>query len=666
MVFAVLNPIFIKNITSGLNEPNDIIFIINNISYSTKDNIEPIKINFNDLETEIGKKVCSYSIVEKYKELEIKYGGLVEVNPGKSDAYIFLSNDGITCEFIFWKECEEMPVFVQNNFEIEYDFNDAKKTIPVTLNRLNTPDRANLILINCPTNIKFKKNNIPLFDLDKLSNKIYDFSRQSSFVICFHQNDYFDIEYRKIRLFEELNISEIYSKYFEKVEEIYKKIQIAINTKNNNNLDFIISELYDEDIFLINERKIIETKKILEKQLDKEEYLDFFYKVIIFCYAFKKKNSKNLGELIYKFDKNYNRIKNDKNIKIYEKILLLKNIYKCDNLETEETLNYYNINQIDKNSPLFIALDFLKSFIKDLDYNSTFYYPLMCLDSGTFNILYRKDKLYVLSTYGLNMYDIETIKNHLFNLLPNIVIISNSMDNDDYCKNYEGIGLITLNAKIFGNNLDKSIEDKNIRNNRSFILAYNLFHEIFGHNKSSFSKDLDIFESPVCFKDNIGHLRFLPYDNNDKIFLCLDEISYNDFPKLIQKGASGDSGYYLEYFFGKINNKYVMDIIDEIWEKTNLGILLDVDLWNKNNKIFREFLALKYEIIKESIDETQIDLDSDIIQQINQMKEMLFKKNNVNKDNIMLLENDKPIPFPRVRIRKKLIKKFNFFDEQKK
>ena len=92
MVFAVLNPIFIKNITLGLDEPNDIFFIINNISYSIKENTEAIKINFNDLETEIGKKVCSYTIVEKYKETEIKYGGLVEVNPGKSNVYIFLSN----------------------------------------------------------------------------------------------------------------------------------------------------------------------------------------------------------------------------------------------------------------------------------------------------------------------------------------------------------------------------------------------------------------------------------------------------------------------------------------------------------------------------------------------------------------------------------------------
>lgn len=658
---AIITPFFIINEEWGLGQNIDISIEINGVSCQAKNKIGKIIIDFSELEEEIGEKVCFYVIKENNKNKEINKGH-VKLHPGNSNFYIFLSNQGITCEFIFFKGFTDMPEFLNNKFEIEYAFGGINETIPVKLNTLNTPDRANLILINCPTNFNFKRNNITLFNSEILSKRIYNFSGANSFVICFHNNDYLNVEYQKIGLIEEINFKKIFSSNSKKVDEIYRLIKNILNSPYNNNLNLKIEELYDQNLKRIISKKIIGPKKILEKEFDKEEYLDFFYKLIFFFYLYKKRNSNNLEDFVRKLQQNYEVIKNDKDIKIYEKILLLKNIYMDDTLEKEDLIKYYKINKIDHNSPLYLAVDFLKSLINDLDYNTTFYYPLMCLDSGIFKILYKKDKKYELTSYGLNMFNIETIKNHLNNLIPNLVIISDSMTLDDYCHTYEGVGLVMLNNKIFGNDLDKKINDKNIREHSSFYLAINLFHEIFGHNKSSYGRGLNSFGSPVCFKDHIGLLRYLPYENDENIFLCLDDINNNIFNKLITKESSGDSGYFLEFFFGKIKNENVFDIIEEIKDKTNLGILLDVKLWNNNILLFRQYIELKSYFVKKSLDQNNINLNDDIIQQINKMENIIFHEQTNNE--IIIVENKNPHACHLSRKKKFLIKKFNFFKEQ--
>ena len=135
----------------------------------------------------------------------------------------------------------------------------------------------------------------------------------------------------------------------------------------------------------------------------------------------------------------------------------------------------------------------------------------MCIDSGIFRCKYKKDSIrtYDLTTYGINMYSINTIRNHLKSLIPNVLLFSNNFGPDDYCYTCPVTGVISLNEKIFGKDLDKRIEDKNLREHHGFILAKNLFHEIFGHKKSLLCKEENKYFSPVCFKDKAGNLKFL-------------------------------------------------------------------------------------------------------------------------------------------------------------
>ena len=83
-------------------------FKINGFSYKTSDKFANIELKFNELESEIGKKVCRYEIKEKNLKLNCK--GLVEIYPGFSNAYIFLNNQGIAFEFIFLKELMKLKL----------------------------------------------------------------------------------------------------------------------------------------------------------------------------------------------------------------------------------------------------------------------------------------------------------------------------------------------------------------------------------------------------------------------------------------------------------------------------------------------------------------------------------------------------------------------------
>ena len=102
-----------------------------------------------------------------------------------------------------------------------------------------------------------------------------------------------------------------------------------------------------------------------------------------------------------------------RNIIIIEFSILLnsKGLDKFKNLN----FKYYNTNSIENDSPLKKAMKFLVQFIKDLDENSPFIYPLILIDSGN----YQFDKE---NAYGYGLISIKILKSHLENVLPDIII----------------------------------------------------------------------------------------------------------------------------------------------------------------------------------------------------------------------------------------------------
>ena len=99
-----------------------------------------------------------------------------------------------------------------------------------------------------------------------------------------------------------------------------------------------------------------------------------------------------------------------------------------------------------------MALKFLDTFVDTLDYNSPFFYALLCIDGGIFKYKYKKEEdiSYTIKIYGFDMYSLETIKNHLKDMIPNFIIISNNKEEsneegDEEANTNIALGITKLN-----------------------------------------------------------------------------------------------------------------------------------------------------------------------------------------------------------------------------
>ena len=157
------------------------------------------------------------------------------------------------------------------------------------------------------------------------------------------------------------------------------------------------------------------------------------------------------------------------------------------------------------------------------------------------------------------------------------------------------------------------------RKQKAFIIFRVLFHELFAHKKSSLSKDYigENHLSANCFKDELDDkFKFLPDYNNDDIFKDIDELNIQDIDK-----STGDSGYFLEYYFGKVKNEYIVDILDDYENKMNLGILLDVNLLHKRINEFKHYIELSKYMIDNKIN--MLINNNNLKDQIEQMERII-------------------------------------------
>ena len=94
-----------------------------------------------------------------------------------------------------------------------------------------------------------------------------------------------------------------------------------------------------------------------------------------------------------------------------------------------------------------------------------------------------------------------------------------------------------------------------------------------------------------------------------------DVINEKDFDNF-----NGDSGYLIEYFFGKIGNNYTMTIIDILEHKMNLGLLLLSKLWHNSLSTINEYIKLRYIVFKNYKEEVIINENMTIQEQIIDIK----------------------------------------------
>ena len=85
------------------------------------------------------------------------------------------------------------------------------------------------------------------------------------------------------------------------------------------------------------------------------------------------------------------------------------------------------------------AITFLDNFIKNLDEQSPFIYPLILIDSG--NYIYGQE-----NAYGYGLINHEILKSHLQNAIPDIIItINDQEDSSDQGISNKKLGSVKLN-----------------------------------------------------------------------------------------------------------------------------------------------------------------------------------------------------------------------------
>ena len=217
------------------------------------------------------------------------------------------------------------------------------------------------------------------------------------------------------------------------------------------------------------------------------------------------------------------------------------------------------------------------------------------------------------------MISINDIKNQLKNMVPNVIIYSEYIKNDN-AKTNPISGNVILNIKQFEKiNIDKNKLDEFTSKHYGFIISKILMHEFFG----SFSKIKKNQNSIISFIDENDGIKLINSDDiNYDIYKDINAILDGENPD----NYVGDSGYFIEYFFGKINNRYTLPLIDDIEKKTKLSKLLDPQLWHKNISTFKEYIKLK-SIYCEYFPENEKYYNISIYEEIESMKKEIIASN---------------------------------------
>ena len=529
-----------------------------------------IRIKFNDIESELCTKVVNLTLIFGDGD-DDKESHDFEVIPGNLTGILFPS----------WGYTRDLIFSDNNNYNVEiYQTNDKtnKKEFIIKNNRLLLINisREFYLYINkaflTSQIIKLSNENSLQVYIADLSNRIFF----SKIIVKQNFNLFFDI----------YNESKSFANYF------YQEIESLLIKPKINMGDF--KALFENDnenanltnIFFI---KLNFPKQILHNNYNKIEYFEFtsicslFLIFEEFCLDnFDEKEIKSIFKFFNEFKK---RLENEKYLENYMKsIIMMEFTYLMKNIKNVEKFKkieftYYNLNNLEEESPLFIAITFLKKLIEDLDDINPFIYPLILIDSG--NYYYNGENAF---EYGLT--NKEILKKHLLDVLPDILITINNEENSTnqaYTNKVIGSVIFNLGVKSLSPlkyfKLNKNVENRDIRNKLALIIFITFFYEVLGYIKSLYSsnsqKDNEILLSRNAFYDK----KKFDFNNDIKILRNTDRYA----------------SHFLEYFIGECEYGFYIDLIDELLlENINLNFILDNDLWNKKIDKLRKYIKIKY------------------------------------------------------------------------
>ena len=332
------------------------------------------------------------------------------------------------------------------------------------------------------------------------------------------------------------------------------------------------------------------SKKKIEKELNKAEYLDFFYNMMVFrIYNEHIKGSKKSFHTVKSFvaylKEKTDKIKKDTDLKLYQKILLIEQIGHILNKMTKDSflksdINYFIMSKKEENSILDFVEKFFQGYINNLSEDSKIFFKLLELDSG---IGYYKGNIF----HCFDMTTIDEIKAHLKEIFIDTLITYKA--NERVCAFIiTKTGAVAINlSEIPGYEaffLEKKLEKYEITQGKDVAakIVEFLLHEIYGHKKFLYEKEKYIISPYYFFQDDEYY--FLEYKNS----ASKDPNAI----KILPKNTYSDDGTYYELSYGKIGDYYAIEIIDEM---NGYGDLLDeINLWTDDLDSLNEYFKFKY------------------------------------------------------------------------
>ena len=498
---------------------------------------------------------------------------------------------------------------VDNYYLIEYNYIENQKIFYKDIELKNYDGNGlvkRLVLINCPNILNISDITLTFFNKTILKNN----KNFNSFEItdCDYSNSFFGI--RPIKIEEKFNLINNMKEQKQNLENLYASLKVMIEKNIKDKNEYInLFKNYDIKEYILN---FSQKKIILEEEFKSNEdyYLMFLYWIwytIKNSYLREKYKCKiSIFDLFNAVNKIYNEYLNDKDLLVYEKIILLYSqvsfLLEKNDIEGYKSAKLRVIKRKDfkDNSIYKLSFDFLKEFISKLNEKSYLFLPLLMIDCG--NYYYNEDNECI---YGFNRESCEVVKNHLNELIPNIFFeYSEKIDEtkEESGFNYKGFRIIFLNRCAIYKDSEKdpvidtykNDDEKKLFKHFGVLASKTLMHESFCHNKILFDKKHRIVSPSKFYNTEKKLVKMVSVSFHAKNEINTKNIEYF---KSLNERKTGESGKFFEYFFGKYENMLIIDLIFKI---KYIGNLLDyVDYFVKENiDELKKYIINKYEIMK--------------------------------------------------------------------
>ena len=376
-----------------------------------------------------------------------------------------------------------------------------------------------------------------------------------------------------------------FSKIF--VESQFNKIEDVDNTIKKFNKEY--SSLFKEEYY----DKIFDYTDFDDDDIEIFILMFYFKEFIVINNINSNENKKleiidslnDISDYNDNYEKSISKIKKLK-IDIRDKLLLIKAYNKkfIDSYRSGYNIEYItiiNISKENKLNPYIKALEFIKSIILDLKEQSRLFEAFINLDSDAItnlliNLKPTKEEYINIygdkkiiehgenpTEYGINMMNIDEVKEHLINLIHKYIIrIDTRMkfkaDFDPDSK------IMTLNERELFNHsslgLNKTFKIEAISDKYILPIALEILHEIFGHGKKRLiDKDA---KSPEEYRDS---------KNGYKRISVMKKV--NDFKEIIIP----ESGVVLENFISE--NRKVIRWLKAVHPFEQTKNIMKTSLW---------------------------------------------------------------------------------------